>query len=76
MATSIPGMMDITDAVDALGLCGSLISRYCSEGRIRAYRAGRNWVIPEEEVRRFAKIERRRGNPHRGKKRSTRRSKK
>lgn len=64
MATNIPGMMTVDEAAPVIGICNSLVSRYCKEGRFKdTRRVGPMWLIPEDEVFRFKETERLRGNP-------------
>ena len=45
-------------AARRLGLSQVMVAVYCRTGRIRATRPGRDWLIPEAEVERFAAIPR------------------
>jgi excisionase family DNA binding protein len=46
-----------------LGIDSSLVSRYCSQGRLRAEKPGRDWLIDPVSVEEFERERRRPGRP-------------
>ena len=64
MATTIPGMLNATEAAEYAGVANSLVRRYCRLGVFKAQRIGRNWVIPKREIDRFLSNRPPRGNPN------------
>jgi len=55
--------MTVTEAAQLLGLSPATLRRQIANGRIRARKLGRDWDIPEEEVRRYGALSR--GRPGR-----------
>jgi len=51
------------EAAEVLGLDISLVCRYCRTGKIKATKAGRDWIITPTALREFQKIPRHPGNP-------------
>lgn len=51
------------EAAAILGRDVSLVRRYCREGRIRAVKPGRDWLISKDALQEFAKEPRYPGNP-------------
>lgn len=59
--------LGVTHAAEVLGLCRSMVRRYCQRGDIPAmYVQGLGYLIHKNDLRRFAKQERRRGGRPKG----------
>ena len=43
------------------GVTRARVVTFCRQGRLRAERAGRGWIITSEEMERFNELERKRG---------------
>lgn len=56
-------LIDTTEAARRLGVSADLIRRYCRDKRIKAHEIGGHWLIEPAEIRRFAKIPRKKGWP-------------
>ncbi|MFZ5819038.1 MAG: helix-turn-helix domain-containing protein [Chloroflexota bacterium] len=56
-------MLTISEAAERLGLSLAMIRRYCSQGKLPAQKIGRDWVIRQNEVERFAALPRQSGRP-------------
>ncbi len=56
-------LLTISEAAERLGLSLAMIRRYCSQGKLPAQKIGRDWVIRQDEVERFAAMPRRSGRP-------------
>lgn len=63
MPTTIPGLLNSSEAADFLGITDSLVRRFCRLGRIRARRFGSNWAIEKVELEQFKQLVRPAGNP-------------
>lgn len=55
--------MTVNEAAEILGLSAATLRRQIANKRIRATKPGRDWDIPEEEVRRYGALSR--GRPGR-----------
>lgn len=44
------GMISTAEAAERLGICDSMVRRLIREGRLKARRVGRAWVIEERHV--------------------------
>lgn len=64
MASTLEGIFTAEDAAQVLGLDGSVVRKYCREGKIAAKRLGPSWAITQKELDRFRKTPRRVGNPN------------
>lgn len=64
MATSIANMFSCTEAAAFLGLSPSVVRKYCDEGRLKADRVGRNWIISRKSLEHFRDKPRPVGNPN------------
>lgn len=56
-------LLTISEAAERLGLSLAMIRRYCSQGKLPAQKIGRDWVIRQNEVERFAALPRQSGRP-------------
>lgn len=48
-------------AAALIGIDETNVRRHCRTGQLKATKFGRAWMIPREEIERFAKVPRRRG---------------
>ena len=56
-------LIDTTEAGRRLGIAADAVRKYCAADRIKAHDIGGHWLIEPAEVRRFAKIPRKKGWP-------------
>lgn len=56
-------LLTAAEVATRLGIHPSLVRVYCREGRIKAERKGRDWLITESAVAAFEKTRRGRGRP-------------
>jgi len=61
--------MTVTEVAIALGLSPATVRRQIQNGRLAARKSGRDWNVPEEEVRRYRAVSR--GRPGRRRKEPT-----
>jgi len=52
-----------SSAAEYLGVCQSLVCRYCRLGTLPAEKIGRDWLISRENLDKFKATPRPRGNP-------------
>lgn len=55
--------LTVREVATRLGIDTSLVARYCAEGRLRAEKPGRDWLIEPESVDEFELERRRPGRP-------------
>ena len=58
-------MLSVKQAAEQLGITPPLVRRYCEQGRIKAEKVGRDWVITQAALNSFARKVRRVGRPKR-----------
>lgn len=56
-------IVTISEAAKILGIVPERVRLFMNQGRLRAIKAGRDWVTTRAEVEAFAKIDRRPGKP-------------
>ena len=56
-------LIGTAEAARRLRCSADVVRLYCRQGRIKAVNIGRQWLIAPAEVRRFAKIPRKKGWP-------------
>lgn len=61
-------LLTTQQAAARIGLRPAIMRRYCQQGRLHAYKIGRDWMIPTDALDKFASLPRKVGRP-RGKKR-------
>lgn len=54
--TAAAGLLTATAAAKLLKIDATLVRRYCRQGRMKAIRAGRDWLIPRIEAEVFALV--------------------
>jgi len=60
-------MLTVSEAADLVGVWPQHIRRKLASGELAGIKVGpRAWLIPRDEVERFAKMESRRGRPRSG----------
>lgn len=57
-------LVSVSEAAERLNISDVLILRYISQGRLRAEKKGRMWLIDEESLDDFASKPRSVGNPN------------
>lgn len=68
--TALPGYFTTAEAAAALGYAdGTTIKLYCQRGQILAYKTGKTWLIPTEQIQQLADREYER-NTRRGQRRT------
>ena len=62
MSVSTLSLVSVIEAADFLGITTERVRQFCREGRL-GQQVGDRWVIPEDELKQFAKIPRPNGRP-------------
>ena len=56
-------LLTTAQAADRLNISESLVRRYCRDGRLKAQRIGRDWLIEESDLDQFQQKPRKAGRP-------------
>lgn len=56
-------LLSVSEVAQRLNLSIAMVRRYCQQGRIEAYKIGRDWVIPESSIEKFKQEPRKVGKP-------------
>lgn len=60
-------MLSTKQAASQLGITQQLVRRYCEQGRIKAEKVGRDWVMTQAALDSFSRKPRKTGRPKRDK---------
>ena len=55
--------LTVAEVATRLGIGSDLVARYCAQGRLRAEKPGRDWLVDPASVERFEQERRGRGRP-------------
>ena len=55
MFEEYPDILSASEAMEALRVGENALYRLLNSGKLRAYKNGRNWLIPKEAMRQFVK---------------------
>lgn len=56
-------MLSVKQVADQLNVTPALVRRYCEQGRLKAEKVGRDWVIDQKAVNAFVRKPRNVGRP-------------
>ena len=55
MFEEYPDILSASEALEALRVGENSLYRFLNSGKLKAYKNGRNWLIPKEAMRQFVK---------------------
>lgn len=57
-------MLTVNQVADKLGVTPSLVRRFCRDGRLKAQKIGRDWLIDKRSLDSFSGKPRKAGRPY------------
>lgn len=53
MFDSLPDVVNVSQAAEALGICNATMRQLCREGKLTVAKAGTRWLIPRKSLVEF-----------------------